>query len=425
MNETRWRAELSTIVSIMRDLSSQTEPQKAANMYGQRLREANLVPSDAYVAVSRRDLAAPAYRITRFSAWKEDINPWRQKDKLPLFTSGILGDLLYSNEPAIIEDLRARLSKDDPAYGYLRGFNFLVTMPQYDDGIAVNMGVILVRDGKDFPRERIPVMVWQANLWGRSVLNLVLKNQLREAYDILDEELRTVGDMQKSLLPTELPNISTLDLAVHYETSRRAGGDYYDLFDLGEGRWGILIADVSGHSTPAAVIMAITHAVAHLHPGNRKPAGQLLSFVNHHLASRYTTVPTTFVTAFYGVYDSAARTLTYARAGHNPPRHCRDGVATPLDEVGGLPLGITPDESYDEHTVQLERGDALFFYTDGITEARVASGEMFGTDPLDRALAACDGNARNLLAALLKDLHAFTIGQPLQDDRTVLAAIVK
>jgi sigma-B regulation protein RsbU (phosphoserine phosphatase) len=425
MSEIVWPKELATIVSWMRDLSMQTDPQAAALMYGEGFRKTGLIPADGYIAVSRRDLEPPAYRITRYSEWKDDINPWREKGKLPLFTTGLIGELIYSNEPQVIDDLRSHVADDDPARDYLRPFNFLVTMPQYYNGLALNMGVILMRDGSAFPRERIPVMVWQANLWGWAVLNLVLKNQLREAYDVLDAELRTVGDMQKSLLPKTLPAIPTLDLAVHYETSRRAGGDYYDIFDLGAGRWGILMADVSGHSTPAAVIMAITHAVAHLHPGNGTPPAELLRFVNHHLASRYTTVPTTFVTAFYGVYDARARTLTYARAGHNPPRICRGGEAFELDQVGGLPLGITPDEEYEEHTVRLEAGDAMLFYTDGITEARDATGGMFGVEPLDRALVSCAGSVRALLANVLKDLHAFTIGQAIQDDRTVLAGVVK
>ena len=426
MDDSGWRKELATIVSWMRDLSMQTDPQAAALMYGEGFRKAGIAPADGYIAVSRRDLEPPAYRITRFSGWKDDINPWREKGKLPLFTSGLLGELIYSNEPQVIDDLRSRVADDDPAREYLSPHNFLVTMPQYYDGLALNMGVILMNDGSAFPRDRIPVMVWQANLWGWAVINLVLKNQLREAYDILDGELRTVGDMQKSLLPETLPAIPTLEMAVHYETSRRAGGDYYDIFDLGNDKWGILIADVSGHSTPAAVIMAITHAVAHLHPGNGTPPGELLEFVNHHLASRYTMIPTTFVTAFYGVYDARKRTLAYARAGHNPPRLCRDGEVTELDRVGGLPLGIAQDEAYEETTVQLAKGDSLFFYTDGITEARdTGTGRMFGTEPLDRAMRACDENVREMLAEVLKELHAFTIGKAIQDDRTVLAAVVR
>src|SRR5688572_1527480 len=423
--EIAWRKELATIVSWMRDLSKQTDPQAAALMYGEGFRKAGIAPSDGYIAVSRRDLEPPAYRITRFSGWNDDINPWREKGKLPLFTTGLLGELIYSNEPQVIDDLRSRVADDDPAREYLSPYNFLVTMPQYYDGLALNMGVMLMHDGSAFPRDRLPVIVGQANLRGWAVLNLVLENQLREADDILAGQLRTVGVMHKSQLPETLPAIPTLEMAVHYETSRRAGGDYYDIFGLGNDKWGILIADVSGHSTPAAVIMAITHAVAHLHPGNGTPPGELLGFVNHHLASRYTMIPTTFVTAFYGVYDARKRTLTYARAGHNPPRVSRGREVFELDQVGGLPLGITANEEYEEHTVRLEAGDAVLFYTDGITEARDAAGGMYGVEPLDRALLACEGNVRGLLADVLKDLHAFTIGQAIQDDRTVLAGVVR
>ena len=117
-----------------------------------------------------------------------------------------------------------------------------------------------------------------------------------------------------------------------------------------DGRCGILIADVSGHGTPAAVLMAITHSIAHAHPGHPEPPGPLLAHINRHLTERYTTDGETFVTAFYGVYDPAGRTFRYACAGHNPPRlmRCATGEITSLDGANGLPLGIDGDQSYEE-----------------------------------------------------------------------------
>ncbi len=277
--EREWRDELRVVVDLMRNVSRQTDPQVAAKMYADGVRT-KLVPSDEWMAISRRGLEPPRYRITRNTLWKEEINPWLQPHRLPVFDDGLLGQLIYSGEPAVIDDLPARVRPDDPAAEYFRGMQMMVTMPQYDDGVALNMGVLLIRDPSTFPRGRIPMMVWQANLYGRMTHALVLRNELKRAYDALDEELRSVGDMQRTLLPAQLPRVPTLDLAAHYETSRRAGGDYYDLFDLGGGRWGILIADVSGHSTPAAVIMAVTHADAHLHPGSGIPPAALLNFVN-------------------------------------------------------------------------------------------------------------------------------------------------
>jgi sigma-B regulation protein RsbU (phosphoserine phosphatase) len=422
--ESGWRDELRKIVDLMRDVSHQTDPQAAAMMYGRRIRQEGLVTSDGWLSISRRGLAKPWYRITRSTLWKEEVNPWLQKDQLPLHDRGLLSDVVYREEPTIITDLRSRTAADDPCMEYFKDMNLLVSLPQFDDGIALNMNILLYRDSASLPPDKIPGLVWHSNLWGRSVLNLVLRKQLKEAYDALDHELQQVGRIQKSLLPETLPSIPGVELAASYQTSQRAGGDYYDLFDLGGGRWGLLIADVSGHGPPAAVIMAITHAIAHLHPGDGAP-GELLNFVNRSLAKRYTNGNGVFVTAFYGVYDSNNRSLTYARAGHNPPRLLRAGVIHELDKVGGLPLGLFGDSAYEEKIEILRPGDALLFYTDGVTEARNPAGEMFGTELLDKALGPAHDSVENLLNHVLAALNTFASGTPPADDQTLLAMAVR
>src|SRR5262249_58491975 len=123
--------------------------------------------------------------------------------------------------------------------------------------------VFLRRDAAAFAPEHFPQLVWMSNLYGRATHNLVLSEQLKEAYEAVDHEMRVVADIQRSLLPAAMPPIPTMALAAHYQTSHRAGGDYYDFFPLADGKWGILIADVSGHGTPAAVIMAVAHNPAH------------------------------------------------------------------------------------------------------------------------------------------------------------------
>lgn len=129
--------------------------------------------------------------------------------------------------------------------------------------------------------------------------------------------------MQRSLLPQELPDILGVELAAEYLTSHAAGGDLYDLASMADGSWGIFIADVSGHGTPAAVIMAITHALAHAHPGPPDPLVPFDDLFNQRLSRDYTPRTPAFVTAFYGVYNPTTRTLTYCNAGHPPPRLIR------------------------------------------------------------------------------------------------------
>src|SRR5262249_14012835 len=150
---------------------------------------------------------------------------------------------------------------------YFAGQRSLVAIPLYDQGVALNMVIVMRKEPGAFAKEQVPELVWMSNLFGRATSNLVLAEELRKANAAIDQELKIVGDIQRSLLPGRLPKIPTMDLAASYQPSRRAGGDYYDFFPLPGNKWGILIADVSGHGTPSAVLMAITHTIAHTYPG--------------------------------------------------------------------------------------------------------------------------------------------------------------
>jgi sigma-B regulation protein RsbU (phosphoserine phosphatase) len=405
----------------MREVSRQTDPQEMVRTYGQRARR--LLPRDQMLALSRRGLERPYYRITRSSMWKESVNPWKEKDRLPLLEGGLLAELIYGDEPRIIDDLT--FAAGEPAAEYLQGHRSLLAIPLFDQGMARNMVVMLRKEPAAFDREQVPDTVLMSNLFGLATNGLVLAQQVKEAYETLDQEFKAVGNIQRSLLPAELPRVPTLDLAAYYHPSQRAGGDYYDFFPLPGGQWGVWIADVSGHGTPAAVLMAVTHTIAHTHPGPPTPPGRLLAYVNKHLTCRY-TADGSFVTAFYGMYDPARRTLTYACAGHNPPRlkRCQDGTLAVLDHATGPPLGIFEDQVYPEAVQQLQRGDQIVFYTDGITEAHNPVGAMFGTHRLDEELENCSLQATALLDSVLQAVETFTAGHPAEDDRTVIVARV-
>jgi sigma-B regulation protein RsbU (phosphoserine phosphatase) len=391
--------------------------------YGQRMRQ--VIPTDGMISLSRRGLQPPAYRITRSHLLGNDHNPWRQASALPVLSGGLLGRLVYSDEPAILEQFTP--NEDDPAIEHLRGFRSLVAIPLFDQGVAMNMVVLLSRSVAGFSAERLPEHLWLSNLFGRATHNLVLSSDLKKAYDTVDRELQVVADIQRSLLPSELPQHRGLDLHAFYRTSRRAGGDYYDFFPLSDGRCGILIADVSGHGTPAAVMMAVTHSIAHAHHEDPDPPGRLLNFINRHLCARYTQSTGTFVTAWYGVYDPKYRSLTYANAGHPPPRHKRPG-ATVLGSIEGslnLPLGIDPDEHYADAAQQFQPGDAMVFYTDGITEARNGSSELFSESRLDAAILSSPPVAREIVERIVREVEKFAQKAQPDDDQTLLAAIIK
>jgi phosphoserine phosphatase RsbU/P len=417
---TDWRERLALTTATMRAMSLQTDPQEMRRIYLDRMRQVR--PLDGSVSLSRRGLKAPWVRITRSTRWAEDVNPWKEPHRLPLLSGGLLPELIYGDEPRLFDDLH--ISADDPAAEYLAEFRSVAVIPLYDQGEALNMALLMRREPGAFDPEDLPELVSMSNLFGRATHNLVLMGQLKEAYEAADYELKVVADIQRSLLPRKPPKIPTMAVAAYYQTAHRAGGDYYDFFPFPDGKWGILVADVSGHGTPAAVLMAVTHSLAHTYQGPPTPPGEMLNHVNDHLTRLYTGESDTFVTAFYGVYNPADRTLTYASAGHNPPRlkRCDDGTLAELDGARGLPLGISPTERYREQRHTLVPGDQLVFYTDGITEAEGPSGEMFGTERLDKVLENCSVTASDLLQAVLEAVNEFTAGRPAADDRTVLVA---
>ena len=415
---------MAEVVELMRTMSSQTEPQKMLNAYRERVKR--LTGFEHTISLSRRDLAAPWYRITRSTLWKEDINPWTQKDRLPLLNTGILGELLYGDQPRILDNFV--VDRSDPAYDMLKDFRSLFAIPHYDHGVGINMVVSLKRDPGGFDMSTAPALVWMSNLFGRATHSLVMAQQLRQAYDQIDRELRAVSEIQRSLLPAVLPDVHGLQLAVHYQTSQQAGGDYYDLFPLPDGRLGMLIADVSGHGTPAAVLMAITHTVAHSFPGTPDSPARVLSHLNNRLTDAYSRTPGGFVTAFYGVYDPRSRMFTYAGAGHNPPRIRRGSDNAKVDELASareMPLGIASDVHFHEASVRFAPGDLLLMYTDGITEARKpGGGAMFGEARLDDTLASAPADPGWTISSVVQAVDSFTDRAPPSDDRTLVAARV-
>lgn len=417
-----WREELAIVDQLMKDVSRQTDPQELVRIYGEGVDK--LFARDAWISLSRRGLSRPDVRITRSSSWQEDINPWKEKHRLPIIKGGMLEDLIYRNEPRYVPDFTP--DPKDPAYEYFKDARSFVTFPQYDNGEALNMFIPMWREPNGFDPTKMPALHWQSNLFGRGTLNMVLRQELRETYDAMDRELQVVGEIQRSLLPQTLPTVPGLDLAASYETSQRAGGDYYDLFCLPDGSWGLFIADVSGHGTPAAVMMAITHAIAHSLPGPPTPPGSVLDLLNRKLLGRYTYGTGTFVTAFYAVFHPATKRLTYACAGHNPPRLRRaDGSIIPLDAVGGFPLGLFDEPSYADSSINLASGDLLLLYTDGIVEAMDNNRREFGVSRLDELLRTPDLTPDEAAKAVTQAVERFTQNAPISDDRTLLAAKVR
>jgi sigma-B regulation protein RsbU (phosphoserine phosphatase) len=251
-----------------------------------------------------------------------------------------------------------------------------------------------------------------------------LQREVQDRWEDLDRELKVVADSQRALLPQKLPQIGGLRLAAHYATSKYAGGDYYDVVPLPDERWGILMADAAGHGVPAAVLMAMTHAVFHAFPGPRVQPGDVLHYLNRHMTSFQWP---RFVTALYAVYDCRDRSLRVSSAGHNPALLFRaaTGEAQQLADEAVFPLGVSEFEQVPITAHRLERGDRLLFYTDGITERFSPQGEMYGVERLLERFRSSDGGGpESAIAWIMSDVEAFADGRPAEDDQTLLVAFV-
>jgi sigma-B regulation protein RsbU (phosphoserine phosphatase) len=419
---------LAEVVDLLKFTSANhQDPQQSVLAYAARMRKWS--SADRIIAISRRGLEAPRVRVTRSSTWSKDVDPWREVDQLPVFDGGLLSELIHAGEPTIINAVD--IKPYDPAHEYLHGMKSVMALPTWDGGEALNMVVQMSSRTDAFKVDRLPEMLWISNLFGRLTKNLVLGRQVKEAYDALDRELKSVADIQMSLLPQENPTLSTMEVATHYQSSTRAGGDYYDFFDLGDGKWGVLIADVSGHGTPAAVLMAILHAIAHVTPMQALEPHEALEFINRAMTKRYTLDSGAFVTMIYAIYDEKARTLRFANAGHPRPLvHETDGRVRELGgDIGGVPLGILGEVEYETTQVQLTPGQAVVLYTDGFTEAFGPARELFGEARFKEAIRAGalmgDRSASSILSKILEDVGGFSGLTNRSDDRTLIVGMVK
>jgi sigma-B regulation protein RsbU (phosphoserine phosphatase) len=209
------------------------------------------------------------------------------------------------------------------------------------------------------------------------------------------------------------------------ETSRYAGGDYYDIIELPDERWGFMVADAEGHSTPAAVRMAMTCALLRGYPGAASDPGEVLKDLNRTLCE---VVGMSFITAIYAVYNGRDQSLRVARAGHMDPLLYRpsEGETAEIPCAGTFAMGIEDYGEVPSTETSLQAGDRLLFYTDGLTERFNPEGEMYGLERLRRQLSKDHGdNPREILDAIVADAERFAKGLPADDDQALLLCVVE
>jgi serine phosphatase RsbU (regulator of sigma subunit) len=244
----------------------------------------------------------------------------------------------------------------------------------------------------------------------------------------VEQELQVARSIQQASLPKEVPQLEGWQISPFYRPAREVGGDFYDFFELQEGRVGVVVGDATGKGMPAALVAGaasnMLRAVAQALGSSSSP-GEVLAQVNETLLAR---IPANmFVTCFYAIVEDESGRLLYANAGHNLPCCRRDdghaaATTTTTDlSARGMPLGIMPQMNYEEKESVLVPGEGVLFYTDGLVEAHNSQGEMFGTPRLRSLLSERPEAGRGLSATLMEELERFTgKGWEQEDDITLL-----
>lgn len=236
-------------------------------------------------------------------------------------------------------------------------------------------------------------------------------------------ELKRAQSVQMMMLP-DAPSVSGIDLACCYRACDLLGGDFYDFIHVDAWRLGIVIADVSGHGTAAALLMAAAKKALQIYGRDISPRSAMLA-VNDSLRN---DIPRgMFLSAIYGVLDIRTQVLTFVSCGHNPPYLLRQGrIKSTWAENNAPVLGVMPSSQLARHareiTLQLEPGDLLLLYTDGVTEAFNREDSMFSEERLLESLKKLGGiSAADVLKGIQGEVDVFRAGATISDDETMLA----
>lgn len=413
------------LTDLVRRISAMTDPAQVQREFSKTM--ADFSPWEGYISLSRRGLEPGRYKITGLalddtSKMGSRLNPWKNWDRIQTHSGGWLGDVLERGEPYLTGNLQ--LSGDPVLGDRLSMFRSAMVIPLFDDGEALNWSIGLHRSPDAFTNDQVEEFILRGNLIGRVTRNLVIQKELDDLNAQFAQQLQEIAAIQRSLLPALTPTVDGLEIATSYLTSKHAGGDYFDFFEMEDDRFGVIVADVAGHGAGAATVVAILQALLHsAYAGDDDPAHTLMR-VSRELVRK--KIENNFVTAFFGVFDAARNTLTYSNAGHNRPLLRRaDGSVEEVLGATSIPLGITTEIGYETATATLSPGDTLVLYTDGIVEAFAArdeSGEreMFGKQRLIETLRSCTGEPDCVIGSIHQRLFEHTGLRTREDDQTVV-----
>ena len=295
---------------------------------------------------------------------------------------------------------------------------FLAPIKSVADGCTLGMLAVIHRKARK-PATDGHLTELFANQAALAIEQVTLQ-EMRQDRRTLERELTMARDIQKGFLPKLSPRLTGWEFASRYESAKHVGGDFYDFIPLARGNLGIAVADVSGKGVPAALIMAVSKTVLKAISGHENTPLDAVVETNRILLKEIRS--DRFLSLFYGELDPRTGRFVYVRAGHNPPLVWRrqSGRIETL-EGAGMVLGVADMEVFEERTTQLDKGDVLLLFTDGLTEAMTADDRMYSDERLERTLSeTAHLDAESIAAVIQQDITKFRGGAPPNDDLTMI-----
>jgi serine phosphatase RsbU (regulator of sigma subunit) len=283
-------------------------------------------------------------------------------------------------------------------------------------------GILLLQEtpgGRRFRTRRLEIITGIAQQAALAIQDDRLQKEMM-ARERLETEVQLARQIQQTFIPESLPRHPDWDLAARWKTARQVGGDFYDVMQFPDDKLGLFIADVADKGMPAALFMALTRTLVRAAVIETPSPSEALQRVNELLLPD--TKQGMFVTAVYAVLDLKTGELTYANAGHNPPLWLKTSGEIERLTRTGIALGATENGTMSQRTIQLDPGESILFYTDGLTEEFSPDGDPFGEKRLMDSLRSASSSSIDLmLDAIESGLDAFVGSVPLTDDLTMLA----
>ncbi|MEE9170476.1 MAG: GAF domain-containing SpoIIE family protein phosphatase [bacterium] len=402
--------ELNTMFEISRELNSTLEESKVAQILSFAIMGEMLI-NKCIILVERDG------RINLVVA--KGVQDAIKELDYSLCKPALLGMFAAGQNHVKLGDLEPDPDHEEPCK-ILRegGIEYMIPMLS-KDRVRGLIGIGNKINGQEVSTDELEFLETLGNETMISIENAQLVEEMLEKQR-MEDELMIARDMQKQLLPQTLPDIPGIEIVGRNVSSREVGGDYYDCIKLSDHLYGLAIADVSGKSMPAALLMANIQASLRTLVLDYHETVETVSHINS-IIYQNTTLDK-FITFFYCILDTDKRSIIYTNAGHNPPYLLHaDGSIETLEE-GGLILGMMPDVPYQSATRELAPGDVLFMFTDGITEAMNDKDEEYGEERLEPLL---KNMVQNPLTEIMDGVESsimdFVGDMPQTDDMTMLA----